>query len=105
MSIRNRTWKTAKGDDREAWVVDYVDQHGKRRLKTFRLQREAKAFSATATVEIRQGMHTPDSASVTVAEAAARWLDTCQARGLETATIDAYEQRMPDCISSLSLAA
>ena len=41
------------GDAREAWVVDYVDQHGKRRLKTFRLQREAKAFSATtATVEI-----------------------------------------------------
>jgi integrase len=70
MSIRNRTWKTAKGDAKEAWVVDYVDQHGKRRLKTFRLQREAKVFSATtATVEIRQGVYTPDSASVTVADA------------------------------------
>jgi hypothetical protein len=46
MSIRNRTWKTAKGEAKEAWVVDYVDQHGKRRLKTFRLQREAKAFAA-----------------------------------------------------------
>jgi len=94
MSIRNRTWKTAKGDDREAWVVDYVDQHGKRRLKTFRLQREAKAFSATATVEIKQGVHTPDSASVTVADAAARWLDTCRALGLEAATIDSYEQHV-----------
>jgi hypothetical protein len=33
MSIRKRTWKTAKGDAKEAWVVDYVDQAGKRRLK------------------------------------------------------------------------
>jgi hypothetical protein len=24
MSIRNRTWKTAKGEAREAWVVDYL---------------------------------------------------------------------------------
>ena len=35
MSIRKRTWKTAKGEAKEAWVVDYVDQGGKRRLKTF----------------------------------------------------------------------
>jgi integrase len=70
MSIRKRTWKTAKGEAKEAWVVDYVDQAGKRRLKTFRIQREAKAFSATAAVEVRQGTHTPDSASITVAKAA-----------------------------------
>ena len=30
MSIRKRTWKTAKGEAKEAWVVDYVDQAGKR---------------------------------------------------------------------------
>jgi integrase len=41
MSIRKRTWKTAKGDAREAWVVDYVDQTGKRRLKTFKKKKEA----------------------------------------------------------------
>ena len=34
MSICKRTWKTAKGDTKEAWVVDYVDQTGKRWLTT-----------------------------------------------------------------------
>jgi len=35
MSIRKRTWTSPKGEQKEAWVVDYVDQGGKRRLKTF----------------------------------------------------------------------
>lgn len=35
MSVRKRTWKTAKGETKEAWVVDYADQTGKRRLRTF----------------------------------------------------------------------
>jgi hypothetical protein len=30
MSIRKRVWKSA-GEDKTAWVVDYVDQYGKRR--------------------------------------------------------------------------
>jgi hypothetical protein len=33
-SIRKREW-TSRGQARSAWVVDYVDQGGKRRLKTF----------------------------------------------------------------------
>jgi integrase len=92
MSIRKRTWKTAKGDAKEAWVVDYVDQAGKRRLKTFGKKKEADAFKTRARFEITQGTHTPDSASITVAEAAEKWLETCRARGLERSTIDAYAQ-------------
>ena len=34
MSIRKRTW-THAGTKRSAWVVDYRDPAGKRRLKTF----------------------------------------------------------------------
>ena len=35
MAIRKRRWTTEKsGERREAWVVDYFDQAGKRRLKT-----------------------------------------------------------------------
>jgi integrase len=26
MSVRKRTWTTAKGEKKEAWIVDYVDQ-------------------------------------------------------------------------------
>jgi len=80
MSIRKRTWKTAKGEAKEAWVVDYVDGAGKRRLKTFSKKKEADAYETTAKHELAQGTHTPDSASVTVAEAAERWLKTCESR-------------------------
>jgi integrase len=94
MSIRKRQWKTAKGEAREAWIVDYVDQAGTRRLKTFPVKKEATAFAATTTVEIRQGIHTPDSSSKTVAEAAASWLESCRSRGLERSTVDSYEQHV-----------
>jgi integrase len=33
-SVRKRTWTTG-GKVKTAWVVDYFDQHGRRRLKTF----------------------------------------------------------------------
>lgn len=92
MSIRNRMWKTAKGETKDAWVFDYVDQAGKRRLKTFKRKKDAEAFTTGAKYEITKGTHTPDSASVTVAKAAEKWLDTCRARGLERSTIDAYAQ-------------
>ena len=69
MSVRKRAWTTSKGVEKEAWVVDYVDQTGKRRLKTFAKKKAADNFAATANVEIRAGVHTADSASVTVAEA------------------------------------
>ncbi|HEY8006975.1 MAG TPA: hypothetical protein VIE66_09320 [Methylocella sp.] len=92
MSIRKRTWKTARGEAKEAWVVDYTDQGGKRRLKTFKKKKEADAFETKAQFEITQGTHTPDSARITVAEAAEKWLETCRARKLEGSTIDAYAQ-------------
>ena len=40
MSVRKRLWKTAAGEERQAWIVDYADQAGKRRMKTFRLKRK-----------------------------------------------------------------
>jgi integrase len=92
MSVRKRTWTTAKGGDREAWLCDYADQHGKRHAKTFARKKDADAFIAKAKVEVAEGVHTPDSASVTVAEAAELWLAACRGRGLERATIAAYEQ-------------
>ena len=63
MAIRKRAWKTPSGAAREAWVVDYADATGKRRLKTFTTQGAAKAWLATAAYEVRQGIHTPASVS------------------------------------------
>jgi integrase len=92
MSIRKRMWKTAKGETKEAWVVDYFDQAGKRRLKTFKRKKEADAYEAKAKVEIRDGLHTPDSESVTIDQAAGLWLESCS--GLERATVTAYQQHV-----------
>jgi integrase len=94
MSVRKRAWTTATGIEKEAWVVDYVDQTGKRRLKTFAKKKAADNFAATANVEIRAGIHTPDSASLTIAEAGKRWIETCERNGLEPATIDPYRQHL-----------
>ena len=74
MSIRKRSWTTAKGEQKEAWVVDYFDQAKTRRLKTFEKKRDAIAFEAATKVEIKQGVHTPESESPTVSGAAAAWL-------------------------------
>jgi Holliday junction resolvase RusA-like endonuclease len=43
MSIRKRSWE-GKGKTGEAWVVDFTDASGKRRLKTFKTKREADRF-------------------------------------------------------------
>ncbi|MCX5579439.1 tyrosine-type recombinase/integrase [Kaistia terrae] len=94
MSIRKRTWTTAAGEDKTAWVVDYVDQGGKRRLKTFSRKKEADAFSATAKVEVREGVHVADSASATVATAGKLWVATAAAAGLERTTIVSYQSHL-----------
>jgi integrase len=41
MSVRKRTWTTAKGEKKEAWIVDYVDQDGDRHTETFKRKKEA----------------------------------------------------------------
>jgi integrase len=94
MSVRRRAWVTSKGETKETWIVDYRDQTGKRRIKSFRLKKAADNFAATARVEIREGIHTADSASVTVAEAGKLWLQSGKAAGLERATMDAYRQHL-----------
>lgn len=87
MSIRKRTWKSGKGEEKTAWVVDYVDTGGKRRLKTFDKKKEADQFAATAKVEVREGVHVADSASTTVAKAGKLWVISAQNSALERSTV------------------
>ena len=94
MAIRKRKWTTSDGDAREAWVFDYVDQAGKRRLKTFDRRRDAEQYAANTKVQLSKGTHVPDSASITVREAGELWLNRCRADGLEQGTIDQYEQHL-----------
>ena len=87
MSVRKRTWNSPNGEPKEAWVVDYVDQHGDRHIKTFAKKRDADAHHAIVGAAVRAGTHTADSKSVTVAKAAELWLESCEAAGLERTTI------------------
>ena len=86
MSIRKRSWKSA-GEDKTAWVVDYVDQHGKRRLKTFPLKKDAEAWATNALHEVSRGVHAPD-AKTTIEGILDSWIDHCIDEGLERSTIE-----------------
>lgn len=94
MSIRKREWTTPKGEKKSAWVVDYVDMQGKRRLKTFARKKEADAFEATAKVEVREGVHVADSATVTVEEAGKLWLASVNRSDLERSSVEDYERTL-----------
>lgn len=73
-SIRKRTWTTPRGEEHTAWVVDYVDQHGKRHIKTFKRKKDADDWRTDAETEIKSGTHTAASTSITLSEACERWL-------------------------------
>jgi len=92
--IRKRKWKTPAGESREAWAVDYKDQSGTRRLKTFAARREADTWLVTARHEVAQGTHTAASASITVAEACERWIAHGRAEGLERGTLRQRSQHI-----------
>ncbi|HVQ67235.1 MAG TPA: tyrosine-type recombinase/integrase [Bradyrhizobium sp.] len=94
MSIRKRKWKSADGVEQTAWVVNYTDQAGKRRLKTFEKKKSADDFDANTRNEVRTGIHTADSASITVGEAGDRWIAACENAGLERTSIDAYRSHL-----------
>src|SRR5258705_2728243 len=92
MSVRKRTWKNAKGERKDAWIVDYVDQHGARTMRTFKLKKEADAWTVTMKSEIRDGTHTSYSKSTTVEKAGSLWIATAEGNALERATREEYER-------------
>ncbi|ACK84158.1 tyrosine-type recombinase/integrase [Methylorubrum extorquens] len=85
-TIRKRTLPSG----RTCWLAAYVDSGGKRRFRQFSTKREADAFLVQARSQVGQGVHTPDSLSPTVAEAAEIWLKRCERDRLEPTTIEQY---------------
>jgi integrase len=92
-SIRKREW-ISRGIARSAWVVDYFDHSGKRHLKTFKMKKAAEDWATSTLHEVKQGIHTAASASVTVNEAVERWLVECEANALERSTIEQRRQHL-----------
>ncbi|RFC67704.1 tyrosine-type recombinase/integrase [Mesorhizobium denitrificans] len=93
MSVRKRVW-TTKGERREAWIVDYVDTKNVRRLKTFAKKKDADQFSATAKVEVRDGVHVADRATVTVSKAGKFWLASGDEARLERSTMNQRKRHL-----------
>jgi integrase len=91
-SVRKDKWRNRKGGG-ETWLVDYTDQKGVRHTKQgFATRKAADAFLLRARGEVRDGTHTPDSNSVTVAKAAELWLQHVATNELERGSLRAYDQ-------------
>jgi integrase len=94
MSVRKRTWTTRLGEQKEAWIVDYVDQQGDRHIQTFERKKDADEYHSKVNVDVQRGMHTAPSKSITVAEACEKWIKRVEADGRERGTLLQYQQHV-----------
>ena len=83
-SVYKRTWTGADGRERVRWVAAYKDQHGRRHNKG----------SARAEGEVARGVHTPESNSITVFEAAGLWLKRGEVEQLERSSLLQYRNHV-----------
>jgi integrase len=97
MAVRKRKWTTGKGEQKEAWVVDYYDQAGKRHFETFARKKDADEVHDKIRTDVRAGNHIATSSSKTVREAAALWLDSVAAR-IEPASLLNYRGHVDNFI-------
>ena len=93
MAVRKRIWKTNGGESREAWVVDYTDQAGERHIETFDRKKDADARHADVKIDVKKGIHVAAGKTVTVAEAATRWIEAAEV-DLERATAKTYREHV-----------
>jgi integrase len=98
MSIRKRVWRTESGEERSAYVVQYStaekDARGKRKrhIRTFDRKKDADDFHSQVRVDLKKGVHTPASKSITVEAAGKFWIEGCG--DLERSTTDQYQQHL-----------
>src|SRR5215831_7079362 len=95
MSVRKRKWVMGStGEEKEAWIVDYTDQQGDRHIETFARKKDAEARHDAVRGDVRQGIHTAPSKSITVAEAAEDWIAYVKLEGREQSTVAQYRQHV-----------
>jgi integrase len=91
MAVRKRVWTTRRGEQKEAWIVDYA-VNGSRHIETFERKKEADAREAEVTVNVGKGIHIAPSKTPTVREAGKLWLEGCS--HIERATALTYRQHL-----------
>lgn len=91
--VRKRRWKSG-GGFKEAWIVDYKDLNGVRRLKTFDKKKNADDELDRVKHELRIGVHVAQADTITVKLAGENWLADCEQNGLERSTRDSYRAHL-----------
>jgi integrase len=79
-TVRRRTWKSASGEGKAAWVVDYTDSRGDRQRKHFPNKKAADAFRIHIEGQMQAGTYRPNADKVTVKEACESFLEHCEGR-------------------------
>jgi integrase len=79
-AVRKRKWKTASGEAKTAWVVDYTDSRGDRQRKHFPNRKAADAFRIHIESQMQAGIFRPDADKVTVKEVCESFLEHCAGR-------------------------
>jgi integrase len=79
-SVRRRIWKTASGEAKAAWVVDYTDSRGDRQRKHFSNKKAADAFRIHIEGQMQAGTYRPNADKVTVKEVCESFLEHCAGR-------------------------
>jgi len=79
-TITKRKWKTGKGENREAWVLAYTDQGGKRHKEQFTKKRDADARRVEVEGQVKSGTFRADAATTTVKDACDAYVKYMKAR-------------------------
>ncbi|WP_119462920.1 site-specific integrase [Rhodospirillaceae bacterium SYSU D60014] len=79
-SVRKRKWKTAAGEERIAWIVDYLDSRGERQRPHFTTKKEADRFRIRIESQLSDGTYRPDADKVTVKEVGETFVEHCEGR-------------------------
>jgi integrase len=78
-SVRKRRW-THKGVEKEAWIVEYTDTRGKRRIITEKSKKDADRRRWQIEAELDAGTHRAARDTKTVSDALDEWLERCEQR-------------------------
>jgi integrase len=79
-SVRRRTWKTASGETKAAWVVDYTDGRGGRQRKHYLSKKAADSFRIQIEGQMQAGIYRPKADKVTVKDVCESFLEHCEGR-------------------------
>ena len=94
MSVRRTQWERRKAS-RGKLDRRLRRRAGDRHIETFVRKTDADDRHAEIKGEIKKGIDTATSKSITVDEAGRLWLESCEAGGQERATIDAPAAHQP----------